>query len=421
MKTSLVVIALFSLLLVAHATPRQEINYQGQLTYSNGDPIDSTVAITFDIYVSGSGGTSLWSETHGSVTVQDGVFDVVLGSSNALPDTMFANNDSLYIQSTLGSTIISPRTRLTSVPWAFDAATLDGVDGSGYSSNPHDHLGETWNNIGGSLGLAISGGGQGFVVIVDSTAFRGKASTADQPVILGENTGGTTQGSIGTMDRGGITRPASNVGAEGSHMSTLAQGSLGTDREGVFGADTDNGVEGAIACMAEPQLGGMGMPIPAGVYGYAARPGATGGEFYNDALPSVLGAGDDWALIIGQGHLSAAGMNPGLNPTTPSPGLGPANVASIVLGGPVPWINGPSPVTLLGASWVFIPDPNITNTSLIWVFPSVVGYPAAAANGPPVGTWFLDTVGNIPLMGQGFIVGSTAVEGPVDFIYWVVN
>ena len=312
-RTFLVAAAILVLLSTAHATSREEINFQGQLTYSNGDPIDSTVAITFDIYSVPTSGTSLWSETHSSVSVDDGVFDVILGSSNSLTDAIFANNDSLYIQSTVGSTIITPRVRLTSVPWAFDASTLDGVSGSGYALNPHDHLGENWNNIGGSLGLAISGGALGFVALVDTTAFRGRGITADYPIIIGQNTGGGTQGSIGTMDRGGITRPASTAGAEGTQMSTLAQGSLGTDREGVFGAAIDNGVEGAIACIAEPQALGTAIPTPAGIYGYAAVQNATGGEFYNDAGPSAPGAGDDWALIIGQGHLSAAGRNPGLN------------------------------------------------------------------------------------------------------------
>ena len=406
-------ICLFSLM--ANATSREEINLQGQLTYSNGDPIDSTVAITFNIYNVASGGTSMWSETHSSVTVTDGVFDVVLGSSNSLPDTLFANNDSLYVQSTVGSTIISPRIRLTSVPWAFDAATLDGLDGSAYALNPHNHLGETWNNSGGSLGLAIAGGGRGFQAYVDTTAFRGRATLAAYPVVVGLNTGGGTVGSIGSRDGGGLTRGVNKVGVQGAQTGSSLEGSLGTEREGVFGAETDIGVEGAIACIAEPQISPFAAPVPAGVYGYAHTSPATGGEFYNDAGPTAPGAGDDWALIIGVGHLAATGMNPGLGPMVPPIGMGPASVASMWFMGPPPWVAG-SP-SGAGLSSVFVPDPTVTPTSLIWVFPTMVPYPGSFPGGPPAGIWWIDMIAP----GAGFHVASTALEGPVDFVYWLVN
>jgi hypothetical protein len=403
------------------ATSREEINFQGQLTYSNGDPIDSTVAITFDIYAASTGGTSLWTETHSSITVTDGVFDVVLGSTNALPDTLFANNTSLWVQSTVGTTVISPRVELTSVPWAFDAATLDGVDGGGYALAGHDHLNETWNNAAGTIALRIQGGYQGFRVSVDSTAFTGIGSTNGVDVIRGRNLISNTIGTLSSRDPGGLTRGANNVGANGARIAATRFGSLGTEREGVFGLDLATAVEGAIGCAAEPQLTAMGVPFAAGVYGMADGFNATGGEFYHPGGPSAPGMGDDLALIIGAGHLAAAGRNPGLNPTIASPGMGPANVASLVLAGPVVWVPGASPVPgSVAASWAFIPDTNATLTSLIWLFPSRVPYPGAVPGAPPAGVWYLESVGLTPV-GPGFIVASTAAEGPADFIYWLVN
>jgi len=421
MKRCAVVLVILAMAFMSvSATSREEINFQGQLTYSNGDPIDSTVAITFDIYAASTGGTSLWTETHSSITVTDGVFDVVLGSINALPDTLFANNTSLWVQSTVGTTVISPRVELTSVPWAFDAATLDGVDGSGYALDSHNHLNETWNNAAGTIALKIQGGYQGFRASVDSTAFTGIGTTNGVDVIRGRNATSATIGTLSGRDPGGLTRGASNVGANGAQIGTTRFGSLGTTREGVFGYDQPGGVEGAVGCNAEPQLAAMGIPIPAGVYGYASHAMATGGEFYNNGGPSAPVMGDDWALIIGQGHLAAAGRNPGLNPVVASPGTGPANVASIVMGGPVVWLAAPSPVSPLGASWTFIPDTNITSTSLIWIMPSIVPYVGAVPGPAPAGRWFLEAVGMTPI-GPGFILGSTAVEGPADFIYWIVN
>jgi hypothetical protein len=56
------------------------INYQGQLTAPDGTPLDTTVSITFAIYNDpGGGGVTLWTETHPSVTVQNGLFHVPLG------------------------------------------------------------------------------------------------------------------------------------------------------------------------------------------------------------------------------------------------------------------------------------------------------------------------------------------------------
>ncbi|MCU0612224.1 MAG: hypothetical protein MUE60_10595 [Candidatus Eisenbacteria bacterium] len=403
------------------ATSRQEINFQGQLTYSNGDPIDSTVAITFDLFSASTGGTSLWTETHSSVTVADGVFDVVLGSTTPLTDALFATNTSLWVESTVGSTVISPRIKLTSVPWAFDAATLDGIDGGGYALAGHDHLNETWNNALGTFALKIQGGDQGFRASVDSTAFTGIGSTNGIDAIRGRNLISGTMGSLSSKDPGGLTRPSVNVGVYGTQIGAVRFGSLGTTREGVFGYDQATGVEGAVGCAAEPQLTAMGIPFAAGVYGTADGYNATGGEFYHPGGPSAPSTGDDIALIIGQGHLAAAGRNPGLNPTIPSPGMGPANVASIVLAGPVAWVPGASPVPgSVAASWAFVPDINATLTSLIWVFPSRVPYPGAVPGAAPAGRWYLESVGPTPV-GPGFIVASTAAEGPADFVYWLVN
>jgi len=410
----------FSLILLvagsAYASGNQEINYQAQLTYSNGDPIDSTVAITFDIYTTSTGGTTLWTETHSSVTVTDGIFDVILGQGTTLPDTLFGNNPDLWIESTVGTTTISPRTQLTSVPWAFDASLLDGIDGSGYARDPHDHLNETWDNTGGATALTINNGAHGFKVAVDTVAINATGITDGFPVITAQNSGSGTIGLFCGRDGAGLTRPPSRVGATGRYVMG-PWGSLGTEREGVFGIASAAGVEGAVGCMIDPQL----SLLPVGVYGYAAVPLTVGGMFYNDAGQSGPGLGDDWALIIGQGHLSAAGWNPGLNPITPSPGIGPANVASMLMGGPAPWIVGASPITGFGASHVFIPDQNVTMTSLIWIMPSTNFYPGAVPGPPPAGIWCLDTVGVCGALGQGFIVTSSAVEGPVDFVYLVIN
>lgn len=68
------------------------INYQGKLTDPQGVLIDSTISITFSIYSDSVGGDILWSETQSSVLVQNGIFSVLLGSVNPIPDSVFTGS-----------------------------------------------------------------------------------------------------------------------------------------------------------------------------------------------------------------------------------------------------------------------------------------------------------------------------------------
>ena len=53
----------------------QMINYQGQLTDDQGDPVTATVTMDFTIYDDSTGGNPLWSETQASVAVKGGLFN----------------------------------------------------------------------------------------------------------------------------------------------------------------------------------------------------------------------------------------------------------------------------------------------------------------------------------------------------------
>ncbi|MDH3969120.1 MAG: hypothetical protein OEU56_19055 [Rhodospirillales bacterium] len=69
----------------ASAQVPQTISYQGSLTDAEGNPVEGTVAMTFNLY--GDPDTTsglLWSEMH-IVTVTNGTFDVILGADVANP------------------------------------------------------------------------------------------------------------------------------------------------------------------------------------------------------------------------------------------------------------------------------------------------------------------------------------------------
>jgi len=106
------------------------INYQGTLTNpATGNPVpNGQYQITFSIYASNTGGGPLWQETQ-QVTVQNGVFNVLLGSQNALNESIFEGS-ARYLGVKVGTdSEMIPRQRLASVPYAFQAENAQMLQG----------------------------------------------------------------------------------------------------------------------------------------------------------------------------------------------------------------------------------------------------------------------------------------------------
>lgn len=103
------------------------VNYQGMVTSDTGDPLNGTYDLKFKIYGSESGNDSLWWEYHSGITVTDGLFNVILGSTNPIPASLF--DDSVrYFGITVGADPeVSPRIRLTSIPYAYRALVADSA------------------------------------------------------------------------------------------------------------------------------------------------------------------------------------------------------------------------------------------------------------------------------------------------------
>lgn len=93
MKFSLIRILFFALLMaitqVASADVPLQMSYQGRLTDGAGNSLDEIVAMKITIYSDSLGTTMLWSESHGTVTVVDGLFTIMLGSVTSIPASVF--------------------------------------------------------------------------------------------------------------------------------------------------------------------------------------------------------------------------------------------------------------------------------------------------------------------------------------------
>lgn len=104
------------------------IAYQGRLTDTAGISVaDSSYAVVFAIYTDSIGGVPFWQEST-SVSIRDGLFSHMLGSVTRLPQSIFQDNDRLYLEITVEEETALPRTRLTSVPYARTAASLNVKD-----------------------------------------------------------------------------------------------------------------------------------------------------------------------------------------------------------------------------------------------------------------------------------------------------
>ncbi|MFH2049035.1 MAG: hypothetical protein ABIJ12_06285 [bacterium] len=111
------------------------ITYQGRLTNSSGEPIDTTVSMVFSICDDSAAQVCIWGEVITDVEVVNGLFTVNLGSMTPL--THVFDDENRWLHVTVGSPgeAIEPPIKLRSVPYAFRVATIDGADGgfvSGY-------------------------------------------------------------------------------------------------------------------------------------------------------------------------------------------------------------------------------------------------------------------------------------------------
>ncbi len=109
-----------------------QVNYQGKLTNaSNVAVADGTYQMMFRLYTTATGGSPIWTEDRSTalgdrITVSNGLFSVMLGSSTPLTSVNF--NQTLYLTVEVqGDGEMSPRKILGAVPAAFETDKLDGL------------------------------------------------------------------------------------------------------------------------------------------------------------------------------------------------------------------------------------------------------------------------------------------------------
>jgi hypothetical protein len=128
--TLTLIVAVVALASLGTADVPQMINYQGRLTDQSGDPLGDTVivSLTFTIYDAPSLGNVIWTEAHPICTVFSGLFNVILGAGSPpvpITDDVFNQPDRWLAIAVGGDPEILPRTKLTSVAYAYHSQQAD--------------------------------------------------------------------------------------------------------------------------------------------------------------------------------------------------------------------------------------------------------------------------------------------------------
>jgi len=123
-KARVFVRILFISLIFTGAIPRM-LNYQGKLTDSTGTGINGTLPMTFKLYTTQTGGSPIWSENQ-NVSVTNGLFSVLLGSSVPFPDSVDFSTP-YWLEIVVNGEPMEPREQLTSAPYAIYADRANRV------------------------------------------------------------------------------------------------------------------------------------------------------------------------------------------------------------------------------------------------------------------------------------------------------
>jgi hypothetical protein len=190
MKTILATILSAALAGAAFAQVPSLINYQGRLTDANGDPVTGSKNFSISIFDSATGGTLLYTETIGAVTLDDnGVYGFQFGANGT------SNKQATEtIGTTSGSTLTYTKTLSNTQVVENSITVTDGTNSWSQSvGNPGVGATATLTTVSGFVvGATITNGGSGYTSAPPVTiAGNGSGATATATL-----TGGVVSGIV---------------------------------------------------------------------------------------------------------------------------------------------------------------------------------------------------------------------------------
>ncbi|MFT6143286.1 MAG: hypothetical protein ACJATT_000657 [Myxococcota bacterium] len=117
---------LVTILLLASASAADvHVTFSGRALDTSGAAINNTLPVQIRLMDSDAGGSNgqLWTDTFTDMPLSDGYFSVVLGSDDPLPASVFRDNTSVWVEATIGTTVLA-RQELGDVPSAATARAI---------------------------------------------------------------------------------------------------------------------------------------------------------------------------------------------------------------------------------------------------------------------------------------------------------
>ena len=271
---TIVAIVCFAMVSSVFAQVPRQISYQGVIVDNLGAAIaDGNHVITIKFYDAATGGPVLYSEPIAATSVK-GLVSVILGVQAALPPSLIFNSQYFIGISVDGGTEMSPRTAMTTVPYALHAAVADqatslstGVVNSINTQTGALTLvgagGTTITNTAGVVTISSSGGGGSGIQGVQNTDGTMTITNPNGPTAtIGLADGGITAVKLGT---GSVTTAKIAANAVGSvQIAGLAVGTPQLADGAVTSAKVGSGVATNGQLLTANGIGGTSWTTVAG-------------------------------------------------------------------------------------------------------------------------------------------------------------
>jgi len=299
----------------------QLMNYQGKLTATSGGCLNDTLQMTFSIYPDTLGSPYDWTETQYEVVVKEGVFNVLLGSVDSIPTSVFDGNVKylgVQVESDLEMRPLKP---IISVAYAYrsneadsadfawtaeNADLLDGQHASAFLSTANDYgrsgvATDLYEETTTLTDKYVNETGPDSVVAASGTAFLGKVTGGSSSTMYGvEGYGENT--SSGNVLAGYFHTSSSGTG---HHYGILGEGvgSSSKSAYGVRGIASNSSNGSALGGYFTAEEAGTGTHY--GVYTESAS--SSDGDAYGGYFYCNTSAGTGTAYGVSARSYSASG------------------------------------------------------------------------------------------------------------------
>jgi hypothetical protein len=287
--------------LQSQAAINPQINFQGKLTNPDGTNVtNGTYSIVFSIYSVASGGSAIWTETQGSVSVTDGIFRVALGSVTSLPGSVDFNSNSLFLGIRVGADAeMTPRVQFTASPYAFNSDRLGGLQNTGFVQLGQSATPQTDASTNSSVFINKTAAGN--IVQLQSSGVNAFTLTNSGDMTFGENGNKTISVAIESTNAAGNS--LSIIAGQGGAGAGANAGGALVLQAGAGGGTNGNGANLTLAAGAGAGIGTVGSVLvrnPAdSTTGFQIQDAGSTRLFVVDSTNDRIQIGNDTADGIG--------------------------------------------------------------------------------------------------------------------------